>query len=97
MISDELRNLIMQAADAAVAKYAERLSPTVTEISQRKLYKEFGEAWVKRQIATGRKEFACHRRGNRKVYDKTAFAVQRAAEKCPPEITGKYADPRTIN
>lgn len=96
MICDELRSLILQAADVAVAKYAERLSPTVTEISQRKLYKEFGRAWVDKKIATGRKEFASHRRGNRKMYNRSSFAAQWVDEQCPPEITGKYADPRNI-
>lgn len=97
MISDELRNLIIQAADAAVAKYISRTTPTVDMVSQNSLYKEFGRAWVDKKIATGRKEFASHRRGNRKMYNRSSFAAQWAADNCSAEITGKYADPRTIN
>ncbi len=86
----------MQAADAAVAKYISRTTPTVDMVSQNALYKEFGRAWVDKKIATGRKEFASHRRGNRKMYNRSSFAAQWVDEQCPPEITGKYADPRNI-
>ena len=63
-IPDQLRQLIMEAADIAVAKYAVKLLPTVDDVSQRQLYRDFGQAWVDKQIATGRQEFSFRRRGN---------------------------------
>lgn len=96
MITDELRQLIIEAADIAVAKYAALCVPKAIEASQRQLYREFGEAWVKRQIRTGRPEFAGRRRGNRILYDRSAFAAEYEAQRyISATIKGKYANPHT--
>ncbi len=86
----------MEAADIAVAKYAVKLLPTVDDVSQRQLYRDFGQAWVDKQIATGRQEFSFRRRGNRKLYNRSAFAAQWTAERCTPDIIGKWGKAEAV-
>lgn len=49
----QLKNIIQAAADEAVRKYIAQTNPTDDEISGRQAYREFGEGWVKSQVACG--------------------------------------------
>jgi hypothetical protein len=49
----QLKNIIQAAAEEAVRKYIAMTNPTDDEISARQAYKEFGEGWVKSQVACG--------------------------------------------
>lgn len=49
----ELKNIIKAAAEEAVKRYAVRMNPTGDEITERQAFREFGEGWVKHQLATG--------------------------------------------
>lgn len=49
----QLNNIIKAAAKEAVEQYALSLNPTEDEINERQAFKEFGEGWVKHQLAVG--------------------------------------------
>lgn len=49
----ELKNIIKAAAEEAVKKYILSQTPTKDEITERQAYKEYGNAWVKNQVALG--------------------------------------------
>lgn len=49
----ELKNIVKAAAEEAVKKYILSQAPTKDEITERQAYKEYGNAWVKSQVALG--------------------------------------------
>ena len=49
----QLNNIIKAAAKEAVEQYVLSLNPSSDEITERQAYREFGEGWVKNQLAVG--------------------------------------------
>lgn len=88
----ELRDMMVTAAEIAIERYIAVSNPTLCDVTQNSLYREFSRAWVNKQIATGKKASASYRRGNRKMYDRSAFAAQWLTERRLAGIIGKYAD-----
>lgn len=49
----QLNNIVKAAAREAVEQYVLSLNPSADEITERQAYREFGEGWVKNQLAVG--------------------------------------------
>lgn len=97
---EDMRNHVRSIA----SEVTRQLKPTADMLTQRQLYKEFGAAWAKERIRSGKPEFRGCRMGhsiNSPIkYSRAAFALEWEANRSfainLPEIQGKYANPDTI-